>query len=60
MSSSMYCKRGMCGSINPRFLFLLGLFSSLTVIQLGGISLFLVFAYMLFFYGLVKKILVFV
>ena len=55
MSSSMYCKRGMCGSINPRFLFLLGLFSSLTVIQLGGISLFLVFAYMLFFYGLVKK-----
>lgn len=21
MSSSMYCKRGMCGSISPRFLF---------------------------------------
>lgn len=55
MSSSMYCKRGMRGSINPRFLFLLGLFSSLTVIQLGGISLFLIFAYMLFLYGLVRK-----
>lgn len=55
MSSSMYCKRGMCGSISPRFLFLLGLFSSLTVIQLGGISLFLVFAYVLFLYELVRK-----
>lgn len=34
---------------------MLGLFSSLTVIQLGGISLFLVFAYVLFLYGLVRK-----